>query len=155
MKKRIRVMFVCTGNICRSPMAEAVFSHIVQEAGLQDHFEVASSGTDAWHVGERPHHGTQSILKKRAVALEPTKKAQQLIRSHFDEYDYVIAMDSLNVADMARFQSDVPLLLSFAPTDTPSDVPDPYYVGGFDYVYDLVLAGCRGLLAHICEREKL
>ncbi len=149
----IRVMFVCTGNICRSPMAEAVFRQIVKDEGLQDRFEVASSGTDAWHVGERPHYGTQAILKDRDVALKPDKRAQQLTRDHFDTYDYVVAMDNLNVSDITRFGKHVPLLLSFAPEATLDDVPDPYYVGGFDYVFDLVTAGCRGLLQHIREQE--
>jgi protein-tyrosine phosphatase len=153
MSHTIRVMFVCTGNICRSPMAEAVFRQIVKDEGLQDRFEVASSGTGAWHVGERPHYGTQAILKERDVPLEPAKRAQQLTRNHFETYDYVVAMDTLNVSDIARFGEAVPLLLSFAPESTPDDVPDPYYVGGFDYVFDLVTTGCRGLLQHIREKE--
>lgn len=149
----IRVLFVCTGNICRSPMAEAVFQHLVKEAGLADRFEIASAGTGGWHAGERPHHGTQAILKNRGVALNPAKRAQQLSRNDFEHYKYIVAMDAINLADMAHYQREVPRLLDFAPDGTPQDVPDPYYVGGFDYVYDLVMQGCQGLLQHIRECE--
>lgn len=152
-KNVIRVMFVCTGNICRSPMAEAVFRQLVREEGLEEQFEVASSGTGAWHVGERPHRGTQAILKDRSVPLDPQKRAQQFSRQDFARYDYVIAMDDLNVADLAWHGKQLPRLLEFAPEGTPLDVPDPYYSGGFDYVYDLVTAGSRGLLKHIREKE--
>lgn len=145
----IRVLFVCTGNICRSPMAEAVFQHIVKEEGLADQFEIASSGTSGWHVGERPHSGTQNILKTYGVELAKNKRAQQLTRNDFETYDYIIAMDSINLSDMSHYSREVPRLLDFAPEGTPNDVPDPYYSGGFDYVYKLVEAGSRGLLNHI------
>jgi protein-tyrosine phosphatase len=152
--KPVRVMFVCTGNICRSPMAEAVFRHIVKEAGLEDRFEIASSGTGSWHVGERPHRGTQNVLKHHNVELKADKRAQRLTSNDMDYYDYIVAMDGMNVADISRYRK-VPRLLEFAPAGTPHDVPDPYYEDNFDYVYQLVLQGCQGLLHHIREQEGL
>jgi protein-tyrosine phosphatase len=157
-QKPIRVMFVCAGNICRSPMAEAVFRHLVIEAGLAQRFEIASSGTGSWHAGERPHRGTQAILQKHAISVGD-KRAQQLTRDHLATYDYVLAADDENMHDIRALRvsspGEVRRLLEFASNATTQDVPDPYYTGGFDRVYDLVLQGCQGLLAHIREKEKL
>lgn len=153
-KRPVRVMFVCTGNICRSPMAEAVFQHLVKEAGLEQHFEIASSGTDGWHVGERPHRGTQAVLRAHNVDLHPDKRAQRITGSDMQSYDYVLAMDSLNVSSLSRYGT-VPRLLEFAPPGSPQDVPDPYYDDNFEYVYNLIEASCRTLLQYIREQEGL
>jgi protein-tyrosine phosphatase len=150
-------MFVCAGNICRSPMAEAVFRHLVKEAGLAARFEIASSGTGSWHVGERPHPGTQAILQRQGID-GGDKRARHLKRGDFDVYDYVIAADAENIYDIKRLQpanhAEVHRLLEFAPEAGTLDVPDPYYNGKFDQVYDLVLAGCKGLLTYIREKER-
>lgn len=154
----IRVLFVCMGNICRSPMAEAVFRHQVTEAGLADRFYIDSAGTGAWHVGERPHSGTLAVLARHAIDPGP-QRARQLTASDFTSFDYIVAMDHENLADMAAFHRDAAsrarLLLDFAPDLGTREVPDPYYSGGFEQVYQLIEAGCRGLLAHIREREGL
>jgi protein-tyrosine phosphatase len=154
--KPISVLFVCMGNICRSPMAEAVFRHLVQEAGLAPRFKIASVGTGGWHVGERPHPGTQAVLQRNGVAVGD-QRAQRLSHADLDHYDYIIAMDEENLDDISRLRHDaagtVRRLLEFAPAGGPLDVPDPYYTGGFDQVYDLVTAGCRGLLLHIRAQE--
>lgn len=153
--KHIRVLFVCLGNICRSPMAEAVFRHLVKEAGLEEHFDVDSAGTGGWHVGERPHRGTLEVLRRNQIDAGG-QRARKLERADRDLFDYVIAMDAENVADIeAVFGRRVPRLLDFAPSGGPSDVPDPFYSGGFDQVYQLVLTGCRGLLDHIRQQEGL
>jgi protein-tyrosine phosphatase len=154
-EKVIGVLFVCLGNICRSPMAEAVFRQMVKEAGLEDRFHIESAGTGSWHVGERPHRGTIAVLQQNEIDIG-AKRGQQLSRSAMSTFDYIIAMDTENVSDIQSvFGKRVPRLLEFAPPSTPQDVPDPYYSGGFDYVYQLVQAGCRGLLAHIREKENL
>lgn len=152
----IRVLFVCMGNICRSPMAEAVFRSLVKDAGLASAFEIASVGTGSWHVGERPHPGTQAVLQRNGISVDD-KRAQRLSRSDLDYYDYIIAMDQENIDGIAQFhsttRSEIRRLLEFAPSGGPLDVPDPYYTGGFDRVYDLVTAGCQGLLGYIRNRE--
>jgi protein-tyrosine phosphatase len=157
-RKPIRVMFVCAGNICRSPMAEAVFRHMVDESGLTDAFEIASSGTGSWHVGERPHPGTQAVLQRNRVPLND-KRAQQLQRADLESYDYVVVADSENMNDIQHMPAapagTLHRLLEFAPASPTLDVPDPYYTGGFDRVYELVSAGCTGLLKHIREKENL
>ncbi len=153
--KLIRVLFVCMGNICRSPMAEAIFRHLVKEAGLSDRIDVESAGTDSWHAGQRPHPGTLAVLSQNAIDAGQ-KRARQLTRSDLSEFEYIVAMDHENVADIAAmFKRRVPRLLEYAPQGSPLDVPDPYYNGDFDLVYQLVLAGCRGLLAYIRQKEGL
>ncbi len=159
-QKPIRVMFVCAGNICRSPMAEAVFAHLLDESGLSDHFEIASSGTGAWHVGERPHRGTQEVLRKHGVPLRSNKFAQQLSKRDLETYDYIIPMDQENIDNIMYMHqptntAKIRRLLEYAPPGNPLDVVDPYYNGGFDYVYDIVTAGNQGLLEHIRKREGL
>ena len=155
MDKIIRVLFVCTGNICRSPMAEAVFRHLVNAAGLSGQIDVESAGTGSWHAGERPHSGTLSILSQHHIAVGG-KRARQLNRSDLREFDYVIAMDEENVADIqALYGRRVPRLLDYVPAATVRDVPDPYYNDRFDIVYDLVQAGCQALLDHIRQKEAL
>ena len=145
----IRVLFVCLGNICRSPMAEAVFRSMVAAAGLANQIDVESAGTGSWHVGQYPHSGTIKELEAHQISVGG-KRARQLSRSDLSAFDYIIAMDAENVADIeALFARRVPRLLEFAPPGTPLDVPDPYYANNFDLVYRLVEAGCQGLLAHI------
>jgi len=140
------------GNICRSPMAEAVFRHMVREAGLADRISIDSAGTGAWHVGEQPHHGTLAVLHKNGVDAGK-QRARQLAAADFDRFAYIVAMDAENLADMARFHPAAParsrLLLDYAPDAPAREVPDPYYSGGFDFVYGLVSAGCSGLLEAI------
>ena len=154
----IRVLFVCIGNICRSPMAEAVFRHQVNAAGLADQFFIDSAGTGGWHTGERPHRGTLAILAQHGV--DPgDQRARRLAPADFASFHYIVAMDRENLDDMAAFArgaaSRTRLLLDYAPDLGTREVPDPYYSGGFEHVYQLVTAGCRGLLAHIREREGL
>lgn len=152
----VKVVFVCLGNICRSPMADGVLRHLIHEAGLDSKIVVDSCGTGAWHIGEAPHNGTQKVLTKNGITYR--HKARQLCAADFEEADYLIAMDSDNLRDIQRTghtDAEVALLLDFAKGIEEADVPDPYYTGRFDEVYDLIKAGCEGLLEHILQKEGL
>lgn len=146
----IKVLFVCLGNICRSPMAEAVFTHLVKEANLGKHFEIDSAGTGDWHVGNTAHEGTLGILQQKQIPYDG--RARQINAADLGYYDFIITMDDSNFADVnaiGKGRAQVRPLLSFAPTQKLTEVPDPYYHGGFDKVYDLVHESCVGLLEHI------
>jgi len=151
----IRVLFLCTGNICRSPMAEGVFLHLVREAGLQDRFTIDSAGTDHWHVGERVHRGTRKVLAAHGIQYD--HRGRRISRAEVDRWDYIIAMDYSNMHVLERMadghRGEIGMLLDYAPELGVHEVPDPYYNGRFEEVYRLVEAGCRGLLDHIRDKE--
>jgi protein-tyrosine phosphatase len=160
--KRIRVCFVCLGNICRSPTAEAVFRHVVQEAGLAEHFEIDSAGTGAYHVGESPDPRSTAAGKSRGIAL--TGRARQFKRPDWERFDYVLAMDADNYDELRERVPDrghlgkLELFRYFdAEAPAGAAVPDPYYGGahGFDDVIDICERACRGLLAHIRKEHDL
>jgi protein-tyrosine phosphatase len=152
----ISVLFVCLGNICRSPMADAVFQQLVIDEGLGDRFVVDSAGTGAWHLGQPPHPGTLEQLELHGIDGSKLQ-ARQVSRFDLDHFDYVVAMDDENLAGLKMLATDhhaeVTLLLSHTDEFNELEVPDPYYAGGYDRVYELVLAGCTGLLDHIREVE--
>lgn len=153
----VRVLFVCLGNICRSPMAEAVFQKLVNEAGLTDKILVDSAGTSSYHVGERAHPGTRRVLARHGIEYDG--RARQIAsQDQNNGTTYLVAMDSENLAALQDRFGDVPhlyRLLDFAKNANVHDVPDPYYSDNFDYVYRLVDDGCHGLLATIRHNEGL
>ena len=152
----IRVLFVCLGNICRSPMAESVFLHQVRTAGLETQIEVDSAGTGDWHIGDRPHEGTLEILKKNGIA--EGSRARQIRVSDLSAFDYLIVMDNSNrenVAKLGQSAAQVHRLLDFVPETANREVPDPYFTGDFAGVYELVERGCAALLAEIRESHNL
>ena len=144
----IRVMFVCLGNICRSPMAECVLKDMVKKRGLAQRFIIDSSATSTEEIGNPIHYGTRTRLRQAGVLLVE-HRATQLKASDYGKYDYFIGMDASNRRNMLRMlggdpEGKVHLLLDF--TDHPHDVADPWYTGNFDATYEDVVAGCEGLL---------
>lgn len=155
----IKVLFVCLGNICRSPMAEAVMRHLVQKKDLNAKITVDSAGTGGWHHGEEPHQGTLDILNRYEISATSIF-ARQVKTTDLTEFSYIIVMDDNNMTDLAEFgqpNGDVHVgkLCDFIENTNYENVPDPYYTGDFDETYELVLAGCRGLLRFIREKEDL
>jgi len=152
----ISILFICLGNICRSPMAEATFRKLVDDAGLAHRFEIDSAGTGPWHAGDRPHRGTQAVLRTHGVSTAGMI-ARQVQPHDLRRFDYLVVMDAGNQRDMERLAQrygggEIIRLLDLADpgvTNGVRDVPDPYYSDGFDYVYELVRSGCEGLLERI------
>lgn len=155
----IRVLFVCMGNICRSPTAEGAFRRLVEEANLADRIEIDSAGTHAYHVGEAPDRRSQAAAQRRGIDLS-LQRARAIAAEDFGRYDWIVAMDSANLAHLQRScpapeREKLALLLDFAPQAPAREVPDPYYGGaqGFEHVLDLVEMGSAGLLAAIRDRH--
>ena len=158
---KIRVLFCCMGNICRSPMAHGYFEHLVREAGLGERIEVDSAGTHAYHIGEPPDPRAQQTAQRRGVDLS-TQRARKALREDFTEFDYVLAMDRDNYTILADLcptgeEHRLHLFLEFAPQLSEREVPDPYYGGtaGFERVFDMVEAAAQGLLEDIRRRHGL
>ena len=151
----IRVLFVCLGNICRSPTAEGVFRARVAREGLSHAIATDSAGTHDYHIGDPPDSRARAAAKRRGVDISDLR-GRQATREDFVRFDYVLAMDRSNLRNLSRLcpkgkESRLRLLLDFAPDAGIDEVPDPYYGGadGFERVLDLVEAAADGLLAHI------
>jgi protein-tyrosine phosphatase len=151
----IRVLFVCLGNICRSPTAEGVFRARVARAGLARVIATDSAGTHDYHVGDPPDPRAKAAARRRGVDISDLR-GRQVVREDFARFDYLLAMDRSNLRHLARLcpkgaESRLRLFLEFAPGAGIDEVPDPYYGGadGFEHVLDLAEAAAEGLLAHI------
>lgn len=147
----INVMFVCHGNICRSPMAEFLFRDIANQRGLGSNFHIASSATSTEEIGNPVHYGTRNKLKEYGISTEG-KHAIQLTKKDYDKYDYLIGMDQRNIINMNRIVGSDPKqkikrLLDF--TSNSRDIADPWYTGNFDQTYDDIYEGCEALLDYI------
>jgi protein-tyrosine phosphatase len=159
--KKPRVLFVCMGNICRSPTAEGMFRKILADAGLSEAIDVDSAGTHAYHIGEQPDRRTLTAAAKRGIDIS-WRRGRQVARRDFDEFDLVLAMDRENHRDLIaiagpKADGKLHLFLDFAPEAKQREVPDPYFGGadGFEAVLDLVEAGGHGLLRELKKRGLL
>jgi protein-tyrosine phosphatase len=151
----IKILFVCMGNICRSPTAEGVFAHTVANADLADVIQLDSAGTHAYHIGESPDTRSQAVALQRGYDLSQ-QRARRVDDGDFVKFDYILAMDDGNLSILqqncpAEYQHKVHLFLDFSADKQTREVPDPYYGGanGFDHVLDLVEAAAEGLLVDI------
>lgn len=148
----IKLLFVCLGNICRSPSAENIMNYLIEKEGLKDKIICDSAGTSSYHIGSPPDARMRAAAKKRGIKLKG--KARQLEDFDLEFYDLILAMDKSNYQDIlmldrrGQYQDKIKLMCDFATQHTDQEVPDPYYGGesGFNYVIDLLLDSCQGLL---------
>jgi len=155
----VKVLFICMGNICRSPTAEGVFRHAVNQAGLTDQIFIDSAGTHAYHVGNPPDQRAQAAAIKRKIDLS-SQRARKVEATDFAEFDYVIPMDHSNYSDLQyicpkEHENRISLFLDFANNSNEQEVPDPYYGEGqgFENVLDLVEDAANGLLTSIKDKH--
>jgi protein-tyrosine phosphatase len=155
----VKILFVCLGNICRSPMAEGVFRHQVQAAGLADRVYIDSAGTHAYHIDEPPDPRAQAAAAQYGADIGGLRGRQVTMRD-IEEYHYVLAMDRENLANLrnlasAEYHDKIRLFLDYAANSPEEEVPDPYFGGisGFHRVLDLIDAAAAGLLADVCARH--
>ena len=149
----IRVLFVCHGNICRSPMAESVMAYMLKNCGMDGFVEVASAATSDEEIGNPVHHGTVNMLKRQGIPLIP-HRAVQMKRSDYEKYDYIIGMDDWNARNILRIisgdsEGKVYSLLDFS--EHPRPIADPWYTGDFLTAYNDIREGCEALLNKIKE----
>ncbi|WP_169546246.1 low molecular weight protein-tyrosine-phosphatase [Sneathiella aquimaris] len=154
----IQVLFVCLGNICRSPSAEAVFRDMVAAKNLENRIITDSAGTGAWHVGNPPDERAQLIGKTRNIQMSDLR-ARQVRSSDFEQFQYILAMDNDNYANLSRMKPDhfngrLCKMLDFGASEE-TEVPDPYYgdLSDYEYVFDLLKPASEALLKHIIEND--
>ncbi len=154
-----RLLFVCLGNICRSPSAENIMNHLVQARGLQNQVQCDSAGTSSYHVGRAPDR-RMGAAAKRKLGLTLVGNARQFELTDFQQFDMILAMDQDNYEQMyyldraGQYREKLRLMCEFCREHTMKSVPDPYYGGedGFDFVIDLLMDACDGLLDHLVEK---
>jgi protein-tyrosine phosphatase len=157
---RTRVLFVCLGNICRSPLAESVFRHLAVERGVEDEFEIDSAGTSGYHAGSPPDRRSVATARERGV--EVSGRSRQFTHEDLQEFDLVVVMDAENLAEVNAVRAAVGRgahirrLREWDPEPDDYDVPDPYYGGehGFERVHDLVHRSCEALLNQLLEERR-
>lgn len=151
MPEKIRVLMICHGNICRSTMAQSVMQDMVNKMGLADRFYIDSAATSREEIGNGPHYGTVSKLRSVGIPVVP-HRARQMTRADYDEYDYLIGMDSANIHNMERIaggdpESKIHLLLAFAGSSR--SIADPWYTDNFDATYNDIIEGLTAFLEYL------
>jgi protein-tyrosine phosphatase len=151
----IKILFVCHGNICRSPLCQSVFTYKVNTLGIADLFYIDSAATSTEEIGNPPHYGTVAKLKEQGIPLIP-HRARQISWSDYDNFDYIIGMDTANMRNLNRMLGGDPdkkvyKLLTFAGSDR--DIADPWYTGNFDVTYDDIVEGCDGFLHYLKQNR--
>lgn len=144
----IKILFVCSGNICRSPMCESIMTHMVKLRNLESKFKIASAATSREEIGNPPHYGTVNKLREVGIPLIP-HRAVQMTSKDYEEYDYLIGMDDWNIRNMQKIAGGDPeqkmhKLLEFA--GSTRDIADPWYTGNFDVTYNDIIEGCEAFL---------
>ena len=152
----IKILFVCLGNICRSPMAEFVFKDMVNKKGLSNEFYIESAATSGYTIGEGIYYGTRDILKEQGIPFKE-RKARQMTKEDYKKFDYILGMENKNIINILRIvgedkENKVHRLLDFS--DSPRDISDPWYTGDFDITYYDVEDGCSKFLEYIMENKK-
>lgn len=149
----IKVLFVCLGNICRSPMAQIVFENMVKELGIENNFEIDSAGTEGYNelCNASIHSGTKAVLRKNGIPFKE-HYSRKIRKKDYDYYDYILAMDFENIKDMETIigkdkDNKIKRLLDY--TNTPRNIKDPWYTGNFDETYEDVVEGCKAFLKHL------
>lgn len=153
-----KIVFVCLGNICRSPTAEGIFQHLVNERGLDPYFYVDSAGTSAYHIGEPANSKSQKLANEHGIELR--SRARQFEKNDLEEFDLIVAMDRENLANIKSldgskdYEEKIVLLRDFDPNPGDGEVPDPYFGGmdGFKNVFDIVKRSCKALLDELEEK---
>lgn len=151
---RISVLFVCYGNICRSPIGEFVFKRMVEEKGLSERFRVESAGTSGEHIGDNPDRRAASVLASHGISCAG-KTSRRILRPDFLDFDYIVCMDRMNLDYLHRMSppnhvGEISLLMDYADG---GEVADPYYTGDFEKAYRDIERGCRGLMDHILSQH--
>ena len=153
----IKILFICHGNICRSPMAEYVMKDLVKKAGYEDDFFIASAATSTEEIGNHIHYGTRNKMREVGIPTD-NRVAVQMRCSVYEKYDFIIGMDEWNRKNIMRIlgrdpEGKVSLLLDF--TDNPRPIADPWYTGNFDETYEDVLEGCEALFHYVVKQGLL
>jgi protein-tyrosine phosphatase len=159
--EKIKVLFVCLGNICRSPLAEAIFNHKIQQNGISNHFDVDSCGTSNYHIGDQPDPRTLASAKKNGVNINHL--GRQLRPADLERYDYILAMDQSNLdnifllKDAEKYAEKISLLGKFDPEGKGAEVPDPYFGGeeGFQFVYEMLDRTLDCFIRHVRKHHSV
>lgn len=155
----VNILFVCLGNICRSPMAEAVFTDLAEKRKVKGEFNVDSAGIGDWHSGDLPHPGTRNILDDQQISYRGIT-ARQVRKEDWKRFDYIVAMDEQTMNDLKNWEKtegnpSISRLMEYCDSADLLDIPDPYFTGDFQQAFQLIEAGCNALLEEVIKKHNL